>query len=219
MAMSDEQKRLLAAGRERARAARVAAVEVVEPIPTMPGLEGEDWAPDDPADPVAQEDNPPTPYELFLASLSDETKELLDEKELREAFEAATREASAERRKRLKEAAVAKAKDQARAVAGLLPAEELAQRQWQADMNRKVRWTPIMPFVSDTQGIADIGPLLDGKRLFHGQEVVTTYGQYLSARDILWNARQVELNFKGEGRLSSLRRDISGRAAPFNVGA
>lgn len=206
--------------RHREMAAQQQPEETVsEPAPVMPGLEGDDWSPDNPLDPVAEPGLPPTPYELFLSSLSDETRELLDEAELREAFDAATREANAERKKRLKAGAAAKAKDQARAVAGLLPAEELAHREWQEKMSRKVRWTPILPFVDGTTGLVDDGLLIDGRRLYHNQEVETTYGEWLSCRSILWNLRQHELDFKGEGRLSSLRRDVNARGISFSARA
>jgi len=218
--LSEEQKRKMTEGRERAKRERAAMAQtqegvetVVEEVPVMPALEGDELPPV-----VEYEPEPrglPTPYELFLAALSDEAREILSGEELREAFDTATREAAAERRKKLKATAVEKARSQARASSGLLPAEEVAQREWQERMARRVRWTPILPFVADTGGLVDDGLLIDGRRLFHGQEVETTYGEWLSARSILWNLRQHELDFKGEGRLSSLRRDMTARGITF----
>ena len=223
MALSEEHKAKMAEGRERAKEARRLRLELaaqrqdesapgpVEPVPVMPAMEGDEQISASPAEDEPRSEGASAPYEIFLASLSDETRELLDEAELRDAFDAATREASAEKRKKLKAQAAVKAKDQARAVAGLLPAEELAHREFVAKNLRKVRFTPILPFINDQRGLNTEGIVLDGKPFYHGMEAEMTYGQWRDMISIIWNNRQQELNFKGEGRLSSLRRDMNER--------
>src|SRR6185295_3175313 len=67
-----------------------------------------------------------TPWGIFLASLSAETRELVPEEELRASFEAVGKKARDARRQQLKAAAVAKAEAQARHLAGLTTAEQMA---------------------------------------------------------------------------------------------
>lgn len=218
--MSDEQKpesksekmKGVWAKRKAEADQKKAAAEVAPPeiMPAMPDEDGAGLAPEV-LDPVERAPVAATPFEVFLASLSEETRELLSEAELRAAFAAAEQQAKEERRTQLKKAATEKARHHARATAGLLPAEKLAQLALQEQMNRRVRWTVQMPFVSDTGGIADEGLLIDGRRLYHGQEVETTFGEWRSALSMIYNLRQHELDFEGKGRLHHLRRMVEAR--------
>jgi hypothetical protein len=214
----------LKAEREAGRAALAAAEPVadpspLEPAPVMPPMPEDDGG--GMTQPVFDEE-PETgapvsldPFEVFFGSLSQETRDLLSEDDLREAFAKANDQAREERRAQLRKAAAEKAKAHARASAGLVPKEQMEVLAWQDKMSRKVRWTPIMPFVSDTGGIADEGLLVDGRRYYHGQEVETTYGEWLSAREMIWRLRQHELDFEGKGRLHHLRRMVNERGFDF----
>ncbi len=179
-------------------------IEVMPPMPdetgesVMPVFEDEAPLLDVPAD--------LTPWGIFLASLSAETRDLLDENELRDAFAKAEAEAREERRRKLKTALAAKAKLHARKEAGLVTPAELAAQELAERNNRKVRWTVQLPFVADTNGVAAEGLNIDGRPLYHGQEVETSWAEWRSCLSIIWNLRQHELDFKGESRLSSLRR-------------
>lgn len=179
----------------------------IEIMPPMPDETGESVMPE------FEEEGPPldvpadlTPWGVFLSSLSAETRELLDENELRDAFAKAQAEAREERRRHLKAAAAAKAKMQARQLAGLTTPEQRAQQELDERNNRKVRWKVQLPFVADTNGVAAEGLCIDGRTFHHGQDVETSWAEWRSALSIIWNLRQHELDFKGESRLSSLRR-------------
>jgi hypothetical protein len=179
----------------------------IEIMPPMPDETGGSVMPE------FEDDGPPldvpadlTPWGVFLSSLSAETRELLDENELRGAFETAAREAREERRRQLKTAAAAKAKMQARQLAGLTTPEQRAQQELDERNSRLVQWKVQLPFVADTNGVAAEGLTIDGERLYHGQDVKTTWAKWRSCLSIIWNLRQHELDFKGESRLSSLRR-------------
>jgi hypothetical protein len=149
---------------------------------------------------------PETPYEMYLASLPDEARELLDEKDLRAAFDAAEREAKEERRRQLTVKAKDRAKRAARKAAGLLTQEEIEAEVLAERMDKMVKITIQMPFVGDTGGIASDAITLDGVRYFHGQTYTVPYGRALSIRSILYTLHQHELDFEGRGRLNGLRR-------------
>jgi hypothetical protein len=93
--------------------------EVVEEL----ALTQEYSAPEPEPEPVGPE--PTTPFGIYLSMLPPETLELLDVDELRKHFDDAEREAKAERRKQLAQQARDRAKESARAAAGLLTPEEV----------------------------------------------------------------------------------------------
>ena len=220
-ALSERMKEYQARKKAEATTITVTAVteDAMEPAEVMPPLPDDDdgglTAPvfEEPAEaaPLSLD-----PFEIFLGSLSQETRDMLDIEELREQFIEAQAKAKEERRAQLKKAAAEKARAHARATAGLVPKEQLEVLAWQEQMSRKVRWTPIMPFVADTGGIADEGLKIDGRTFYHGQEVETTYGEWLSAREMIWRLRQHELDFEGKGRLHHLRRMVNERGFDFN---
>jgi hypothetical protein len=153
---------------------------------------------------------PPTSlFEVFLASLTEETRSLLDDAELRAIFAASEKKAKDERRAQLQKQAADKAMSMARADAGLVPKEQAEAMALRERNNRMVKWKVILPFVADTGGIAAEGLVIDERTFYHGQEVTTTYATWLSCREMLYRNRQHEMDFEGRGRLHHLRRNIS----------
>jgi len=190
-----------------------------EPAPVMPPVEsGAEYGltapvPVEPAPANAAPAAEATAFDIYMASLSEETRELLSVEELRGAFDAAVKQADDERRKELRKAAAAKALHHAKAAAGLLPKEKVEQLAWQERMNQKVRFRVLLPFLAgiNDSRIGDEGLRIDGKLYQHGVEAEMTMGEYLSVREMIWRMGQHELDFKGEGRLSSLRRMLESR--------
>lgn len=222
MPMSEKQLENLAKARAAAKAKREAAAqqlstdgigtaEVVEEISEMPMVEDEYTPP--PAELERLPEMPLTPFEGFVASLPDETRELLSIEELQEAFDTAEREARAEKRKTLKAQAVSKAKDHAKAAAGLLTPEELARKALAERMAKPTRITVRMPFLSDTGGQIAEGVTIDGTTYRHGESYTVPYGRALAIRDIIFRGQQAEMDFEGKGRLHGLRQQ---RAGLFN---
>jgi hypothetical protein len=152
---------------------------------------------------------PASRYDVFLASLSDETRELLNDAELRAVFAASEKKAADERKAQLQKQAAEKALSMARADAGLVPKEQAEVHALRERNSRKVKWQVNLPFVGDTGGTADEGLKIDGRTFYHGQEVTTTYAEWLSCREMLYRLRQHEMDFEGKGRLHHLRRNIS----------
>jgi hypothetical protein len=221
-----EEKRAEHARKQRERwAAKKAAAEatlapfnpmqipnVVEEVPVETIVTP--WDRED-AGPEMVEDEPPpvaepvSRYDVFLASLSDETRELLEDAELRAVFAASEKKAKDERRAQLQKQAAEKALSMARADAGLVPKEQAEVHALRERNSRKVKWQVNLPFVGDTGGTADEGLKIDGRTFYHGQEVTTTYAEWLSCREMLYRLRQHEMDFEGKGRLHHLRRNIS----------
>jgi hypothetical protein len=212
--MTEEQKARMAEGkrlakerREAEAAAQAAApqvsVEALEEIAPLPMVENEEELPD-PGE--IAEPEPQTPYDIYLASLPDDARELLTDAELRQAFEDAERDARDERRKRLRQQARDRAKAHAQEAHGLTTPEEAERRRFHENMNRKVRIKPQLPFVGETGGVEAPGITIDGVTYYHGQEYVVPMGRALDIRRSLYCMQQNELDFEGKGRLHGLRR-------------
>jgi len=212
--MTEEQKARMAEGkrlakerREAEAAAQAAApqvsVEALEEIAPLPMVEHEEELPD-PGE--IAEPEPQTPYDIYLASLPDDARELLTDAELRQAFEDAERDAREERRKRLRQQARDRAKAHAQEAHGLTTPEEAERRRFHENMNRKVRIKPQLPFVGETGGVEAPGITIDGVTYYHGQEYVVPMGRALDIRRSLYCMQQNELDFEGKGRLHGLRR-------------
>ena len=212
--MTEEQKARMAEGkrlakerREAEAAAQAAApqvsVEALEEIAPLPMGEHEEELPD-PGE--IAEPEPQTPYDIYLASLPDDARELLTDAELRQAFEDAERDAREERRKRLRQQARDRAKAHAQEAHGLTTPEEAERRRFHENMNRKVRIKPQLPFVGETGGVEAPGITIDGVTYYHGQEYVVPMGRALDIRRSLYCMQQNELDFEGKGRLHGLRR-------------
>ena len=212
--MTEEQKARMAEGkrlakerREAEAAAQAAApqvsVEALEEIAPLPMVEHEEELPD-PGE--IAEPEPQTPYDIYLASLPDDARELLTDAELRQAFEDAERDAREERRKRLRQQARDRAKAHAQEAHGLTTPEEAERRRFHENMNRKVRIKPQLPFVGETGGVEAPGITIDGVTYYHGQEYVVPMGRALDIRHTLYCMQQNELDFEGKGRLHGLRR-------------
>jgi hypothetical protein len=124
-------------------------------------------------------------------------------------FLASEKKAADERKTQLQKQAAERALSMSRADAGLVPKEQAEAMALRERMNRKVKWQVSLPFVGDSGGTADEGLKIDGRVFYHGQEVTTTYAEWLSCREMLYRLRQHEMDFEGRGRLHHLRRDIS----------
>lgn len=219
--MSEEQRAELSRKMRAMHAAKRATLAPMDgtQIPNVPEEPVEtivtDWERTEAGPEVAIEDVPAEPpatasrYDVFLTSLSDETRELLDDAELRAVFAASEKKAKDERRTQLQKQAAEKALGMARADAGLVPKEQAEALALRERNSRKVRWRVSLPFVADTGGTADEGLKIDGRTYYHGMEVTTTYAEWLSCREMLYRLRQHEMDFEGRSRLHHLRRNIS----------
>jgi hypothetical protein len=212
MPMSEEKRAELSRkmrARHAAKKAEEAVVaEVVETVVTDWDAEDRGPAVEIEAEPVPVSE-PTSRYDVFYASLSDETRELLSDAELRAVFLASEKKAADERKTQLQKQAAERALSMSRADAGLVPKEQAEAMALRERMNRKVKWQVSLPFVGDSGGTADEGLKIDGRVFYHGQEVTTTYAEWLSCREMLYRLRQHEMDFEGRGRLHHLRRDIS----------
>ena len=179
------------------------AVEAEEIVEAMPLVEGEEAFAPEPEPAVLA---PMTPFDIYLSTLTDETRDLLTEDELRKAFEDGELEAREEKRKKLRQQARDRALAAARATEGLIPAEKIEQMATAEKMNKKVKVRIQLPFVSDSGGVSAAGVTLDGMTYYHDQEYVMPMGRALTIRDILYRLHQNELDFEGKGRLHGLRR-------------
>jgi len=178
--------------------------EAVEVIEEMPLNEPGELPPEPELELEAP--GPQTPFEVYLAMLPPETRDMLTEEELLQFFEDSERDAKEERRKQLRQQARDRAKETARAAAGLLTPEEVERARVRERMAKRVRVTPRLPFVSDTGGVVAQGVTIDGVMYMHGQEATMPLGRALDMRHILYSLQQNELDFEGKGRLHGLRR-------------
>lgn len=185
-----------------------------EPAPHMALTQYEDDLPDPAAEPAPEE--PATPFEVYVASLSDDTRELFTLDELQEEFEKAAIIAKAERRKQAKAAAAARALQHARAAEGLESPTEVANKALREKMTQMVRVKIQMPFMAgaDNGSVVDDGVTIDGTKYLHGQEYTMPMGRALDIRAMLFNLHQHELTFEGKGRLNGLRQQ---RASAVNL--
>lgn len=211
--MSEEQRAELSRKMRERHAAKKAASAAApdEPVETIVT----DWERTEAGPEAVIEDVPAeapataSRYDVFLTSLPDETRELLDDAELRAVFAASEKKAKDERRTQLQKQAAEKALGMARADAGLVPKEQAEALALRERNSRKVKWRVSLPFVADTGGTADEGLKIDGRTYYHGMDVTTTYAEWLSCREMLYRLRQHEMDFEGRGRLHHLRRNIS----------
>ena len=200
-----------------AKAMQAAPVPQPEPEPeTMPAF-------GDVAPPQAVEEMPVSeppvagladPFERFFADLDPETRELLTEEDgstpqLRAIFEAEVKKAKDARREVAKKQAAARAGRLAKTDAGLVSPEDAAAAEVQRRMMRKVSWTVEM--AKDPNGnLLDAGYRIDGRVLGHGEKVTGTYAQWLSYIEMVFRARNSEMDFEGKGIQSEHRRLSTG---------
>ncbi len=156
----------------------------------------------------------PSPFERFLAEIDDETRELLTEEDgsipqLEAIWAARVKAAKDARREVAKKQATARADRMAKTDAGLVSPEDAAAAALQRSMSRKVSWTVEM--VRDPNGnLIDEGYRINGELLYHGRRVVATYAEWLSYREMVWRARNHEMDFEGKGLLNEQRRLSTG---------
>lgn len=179
----------LARGREKAAANRAAKAAEPEPV-----------AVDVPSADDPQLDG----FDEFVLTLDPEARKILSDAQLMAIYSAAQARADEEKKKAAEKRAMERALGAARSQKGLVPAEKADRLEWQRRMAEMVTFTPDLP------ELGDIGLRIDGQIYLHGREVTVTRAQQDSYRDIVWRARQAELDFEGKGRLSHLRRQIAG---------
>lgn len=200
----------------QAKAAATAAPPEEPPPEIMPTLD--DDVPGPAEDEIAISE-PPTggmfdPFERFLADLDSETRELLTEEDgsvpqLRAIFEAEVKKAKEARREVAKKQAAARASRHAKTDAGLIAPEDAASAALQRRMNRKVTWTVEM--AKNPNGhLIDEGYRIDGRLYGHGETVTGTYGEWLSYIEMVYRARNSEMDFEGKGLLNEHRRLSTG---------
>lgn len=143
-------------------------------------------------------------FDEFILTLDPEARKILSTAQLMAIYAAAQERAEEEKKKAAEKRAMERALGAARSQKGLVPAEKADRLEWQRRMAEMVTFTPDLP------ELGDIGLRIDGQVFLHGREVTVTRAQADSYRDIVWRARQAELDFEGKGRLSHLRRQIAG---------
>lgn len=214
----ETRKRKLREAAEAKAAAKIAA-PAEEPAPEVMPPVG-DTAPrhEDPLDEMEISEPPVAgmadPFERFLADLDPETRELLTEEDgstpqLRAIFEGEVKRARDARREVAKKQAASRASRIAKTDAGLISPEDAAAAALQRRMNRKVKW--VVEMVKDPNGrLIDEGYRIDGRLLYHGQEVTGTYGEWLSYIEMVYRARNSEMDFEGKGLHNEHRRLSTG---------
>lgn len=190
--LTEEQKQRMAEGRRHAAERRAMAAQDVRDAERIAAM-----------DSVLH----PIPYDLFLASLDSETRNILSDAELRAIFAASEAKAKEEKRARLQKAAAERALEQAKTSAGLIPAEKAADIEWRRRMNELVTFTPHLPEACYIEHFGCACLVINGKPFRDGVEVTTTRGEYMTLREMVWRAQQAELDFEGRGRLHHLRRE------------
>lgn len=139
-------------------------------------------------------------YALFLASIDEDTKELLGEDELRKIFADHERKAREEKRAKAREAVASKALHAARMKEGLVPAaahDELLRLQ---RMNELVEAEINLPPADENGAAGDIGLRIDQKIFLNGWKYTLTRGQWDSYREMLYRNAEAELVFQGKSK-------------------
>lgn len=154
-------------------------------------------------DQIAREHEAETEFDRFVAGLDSETRSLIDDAELRREFEAAQAEKRAERKK----AAKARASLAARIAAGVLPPADAAAAALREKLAEQVQFTINLPESCYMEAHGCPALVVDGKLYRDGQTYTAPLSVYMSIREQVFRLHQAELDFKGEGRLSYLRRE------------
>lgn len=142
--------------------------------------------------------DPDTAYQVWLAALTDETRELFSEAELKADFAELWAKAQEEQRTRRRKGARDLALSTARQHLGLLP-EATVERLQTARLNA----TPVtmiveLPPAMDNGDPPDLGLRVNGRLIEHGKRWHGTYGEGASLREMLYRLGQHELIFKGQ---------------------
>ncbi len=208
------------AAADKRAADALAAVKAApeEPAPeVMPALD-EGPGVSDPEDEMAPSEPPQAgmtdPFQRFLAELDDETRELLTEEDgsipqLEAIWAARVKAAKDARREVAKKQATARADRMAKTDAGLVSPQDAAAAALQRSMDRKVSW--VVEMARDANGnLIDEGYRINGELLYHGRHVTGTYGEWLSYREMVYRARNHEMDFEGKGLLNEQRRLSTG---------
>ncbi len=148
----------------------------------------------------------------FLVSLDAETRELLNDDELRDIYEAQMAKAKAEKRAAAKKAVTDRALQHARVESGLMPAEAREAAEVRDRMAELVKFTVDLP------ELGDIGLRIDQHIFLHGFTYTVPRAQYDSFREIVWRNQQSELEFEGKGRGHWLRRQARGSVGAMENG-
>jgi hypothetical protein len=214
--LTEEQKQVMRDNLARAREAKQAAKATAAEdeglnLPPQEIEMGEPVEIEEEADDTAQaEDGPPSPFSLFLASLDDETRELIPEAELAAMFRAQEVKEEQRRRAERLDRARARALETAQIAVGAIPGQVAAVMALQRQNAEMVTGTIELPPSGDQGEIPDIGLRIDQKVYLHGRRYPFTRAQWDSMREIMYRAGESELLFKGQNKRQ--RGWIMGRA-------
>jgi len=149
-------------------------------------------------------------YELFLATLNSETRELLPDADLRKIYSEAMARALEERRQKRRAAAAEIAASTARIAAGLVPAEQQEAMNLLRRNSELVNFRVELPPAGNNGEAPDIGLRIDGRIYLDGQNYQLTRAQYDSYREIIYRVGDMELLFRGQN--AKQRRWLMSRA-------
>jgi hypothetical protein len=154
------------------------------------------------------------PFERFLAELDPATRELLTEEDgsipqLEAIWAARVKEAKDARREVAKKQASARAARMAKTDAGLIAPEDVALADLSRRNNRKVKW--VVEMAKDPNGnLIDEGYRIDGRLYRHGETATGTYAEWMSYIEMVYRARNAEMDFEGKGLANEQRRLSTG---------
>ena len=205
--MTEEQKATATANLARAREAKALKAAAAEAETFAPPVIARGGEIEEPELPLADEIEEPEELDdfgRFLLALDAETRELLNEDELRDIYDQQLAKAKAEKRAAAKKAVTERALQHARVESGLMPAEAIEAAKTRDRMAEQVRFTVDLP------ELGDFGLRIDQNIFLHGFTYTVTRAQYDSFREIVWRNQQAELEFEGRGRGHWLRRQARG---------
>ena len=200
----EQRKAMAAKSAETRRAKRQAQLEDAETIPEIEELtqpveiiygEIEETEPA-----LAPQPEDASPFGLFLASLDAETREMLDNDELRVIYDAQVAKAYAEKKAAKKKMAGELAANAARMEAGLIPMATIQDMETAKRNAELVRFTVELPPAGDNGEVADIGLRIDQRVFLHGHTYTLPRAQADTFREMIYRAREMELTFKGQSR-------------------
>jgi len=173
------------------------ATEIDEASPPIQYVYGEIEPPRSAIEQGEPEPPKDTGFALFLLSLDAETRELLEESELREIYATQLAKAKAEKRAAKRGAAIEAALSSARMSEGMVPAEARAALELMRFNQQPMRLKIQLPPADENGNVADIGLRIDQRVLLDGHTIPCTRAEFDSWREMLYRASQHELEFLG----------------------
>ena len=149
-------------------------------------------------------------FELFVAGLEAETREVMTEAELRAIYDAQLKTAMDERKAMRKKAATEQAAHAARMAAGLVSGDTIEAMETLRHNSRITSIAIELPPSGEQGEVCDIGLRIDGRIFLHGRRYDVTEGQAASMRENLYRIGDMEQTFKGQNK--AYRAWLMGRA-------